>query len=125
MQSTAAGLFLGLTVLTVLFQIGLAIGLPWGKASMGGRFPGKYPPRMRWVALINALVLAFTATVVLAEAGCCFAALRSISGVGIWVVIAFYALGTVLNLITPSKIERIWAPVVFIQTICATLVALA
>jgi hypothetical protein len=29
----------------------------------------------------------------------------------IWVVVAFYFLSTILNILTPSKIEKIWAPV--------------
>lgn len=39
--STAALIFSALTVIVLLFQVGLAIGMPWGRASMGGKFPGK------------------------------------------------------------------------------------
>jgi hypothetical protein len=42
--------------IVVIFQFGFAIGLPWGAASMGGKYPGKYPPKMRIVALVNMLV---------------------------------------------------------------------
>ncbi|MEX2410675.1 MAG: hypothetical protein WD607_04765 [Candidatus Paceibacterota bacterium] len=31
----------------------------WGEASMGGRYPGKYPPKMRIVAVLNMLLLGF------------------------------------------------------------------
>lgn len=48
-----------LNLIVILFQLGLAFGMPWGAASMGGKFPGKYPPKMRLVAIINILLLTF------------------------------------------------------------------
>lgn len=42
----------------------------------------------------------------------------------IWFVVVFSGMGTVLNTITRSKIERIWAPVSAIQLITSTVVAL-
>lgn len=46
-----------------------------------------------------------------------FPELQGISDTGIWVVLGFYALSTVMNTITRSKIERIWAPVALIQAL--------
>lgn len=121
----AAFIFTFTTSIVILFQLALALGAPWGAASMGGKYPGVYPPKMRAVAVINVLILCFTAMIVLSRAGLFFPGFYSISRIGIWVVVAFFIVGTVLNTITPSKVERIWAPVAGIQLATSVLVALS
>ncbi|RFC55648.1 hypothetical protein [Brumimicrobium aurantiacum] len=123
LTSVSAIIFCTLTTIVILFQACLAAGLPWGKASMGGKYPGKYPPKMRFVAVINMLLLAFMGALVLSEANLMFPALKSIAAIGIWVIVAFFVMGTIMNTITPSKIERIWAPVALIQLISSVIVA--
>lgn len=126
MTATAAAIvFTILTGIVIIFQGCLAAGLPWGAASMGGKYPGKYPPKMRVVALINIVILAFLAAIVLSRADVMLPQLRSISNIGIWFVVVFLGIGTVLNTITPSKIERIWAPVALVQLITSLIVALS
>lgn len=122
---TAAIIFSIFSSIVIIFQACLAAGMPWGAASMGGKFPGKYPPKMRVVALVNILVLVLIALIVLVKAEIILLHLFSISKVAIWFVVGFSALGTVLNTITPSKIERIWAPVAAIQLITSLVVALS
>lgn len=56
-ESLAAVIFTVLTELVFIFQGCLALGLPWGKASMGGKYPGEYPPKMKIVAIINMVIL--------------------------------------------------------------------
>lgn len=117
-------LFTALTGIVILFQLGLAAGMPWGAASMGGKYPGKYPPKMRLVAIVNAVILGGMLVIAWVRAGRVFPELQSISSVGIWVMVVFFALGTVMNAITPSKIERIWVPVVLLQLISSLVLAL-
>jgi hypothetical protein len=124
LEPISAIIFTVLTGIVIIFQGCLAAGVPWGEASMGGRYPGKYPPKMRVVAVINMLLLAFIAAVVLSEANLMFPQLSPISSIGIWIVIVFFIIGTIMNTITPSKIERIWAPVALIQLITSFIVAL-
>lgn len=119
-----ATIFTILTILVMLFQLALALRAPWGSASMGGKYPGKYPVKMRIVALVNMLVLGFTAAIILAKADIAYLMLKPIIGVGIWIVVGFFALGTIMNTITRSKIERIWAPVALGQCITSLLIAL-
>ncbi|MCC5815832.1 MAG: hypothetical protein JJT78_13850 [Leptospira sp.] len=95
----------------IIFQICLAVGLPWGSASMGGKFPGVQPPSMRFVAVINALLLVSLGIITGVKTGFLFPKFHSLGEIGIWVVVAFFGLGTFMNSITPSKIERIWAPI--------------
>jgi hypothetical protein len=114
-----------LMAVVILFQFGLTIGLPWGKASMGGKFPGKYPPKMRIVSFLNMIILSFITIIVLAKADIMLSQFKSFSIVAIWFVVAFAAIGAVLNTITPSKIERkIWAPITILQLIASIIVAL-
>jgi hypothetical protein len=122
--SISAIIFTVLTGLVILFQACLAAGLPWGAASMGGKFPGKYPPKMRLVAILNIFILAFIAVIVLSRAGLIFPQMLPFSKSAIWVVVVFFAIGTIMNAITPSKIERIWSPVALVQLITSLIIAL-
>lgn len=123
-ESVSAIVFAVLTGIVIIFQACLAAGAPWGAAAMGGKYPGKYPPKMRVVAMINMLILGFIAALVLSKADVLLPQLKTVSTIGIWVVVAFFVLGTVMNTITPSKIERIWAPVAFLQLIASLIVAI-
>ncbi len=125
LDTLPAIIFTLFTAIVVIFQGGLALGMPWGAASMGGKFPGKYPPRMRVVAVINMLVLSLIAVVVLTRAGVIFPEHMPFATTAIWFVVAFSAVGIVLNTITPSKIERIWAPVAAVQFIMSLIVAVS
>jgi hypothetical protein len=120
-----ASIFGGLSLIVILFQFALALGAPWGAASMGGKFPGVYPPKMRVIALVNALIIFGLTVIVFSRAGMCFPKLFGFSESANWFVVAFTAIGTLLNTITPSKIERIWAPVLFIQFACSLWIALS
>lgn len=121
----SAQIFTILTFIIIVFQAALAAGMPWGAASMGGKFKGKYPPNMRVVAVINMVFLAFLIFVVLSKAGLYFAQYRGFSEYAIWFVVSFSVVGTVLNTITPSKIERIWVPVVLGMLITSVIVAVS
>lgn len=121
--SLFAYLFTILTGIVILFQLCLAVGLPWGAASMGGKYPGKYPPKMRIVPVVNMVVLAFIAIIVLSRAGLMLAGMMSFSKVAIWVVAVFFLASTIMNTITPSKIERVWAPVALIQLVAVVIIA--
>jgi len=125
MVTVSAILFTILTGIVIIFQGCLAAGLPWGEASMGGKFPGKYPPKMRVVAVINIFLLAFFALVVLIRAELLLPQLFQFSRIAIWFIVVYSAIGTVLNTITPSKIERIWAPVAGLQLITSILIAIS
>jgi hypothetical protein len=124
LETASIIIFTSLTAIAIIFQGCLAAGVPWGAASMGGRYPGKYPPKMRGVALLNMLILGFITAMVLSRANVMFPQLNSISRIGIWVIVGFFAIGTIMNTITPSKIERIWAPVTFVQLITSLLIAI-
>ena len=121
----AAIIYTVLMGIVILFQFCLTLGLPWGAASMGGKYPGKYPPRMRIVSFLNMLILSIPVMIVLAKADMILPQLKTVSTWAIWFVVGFSIISAILNIITPSKIERrIWAPLTTIQTISSIIVAL-
>ena len=123
---TAAYIFSALVLVSVLFQLALAGGAPWGEFAMGGRFPGRFPPALRIAALVQAAVLLLLATVVLTRAKVIFPGFYPASAALIWVVVAVSGLSLLMNSMTPSKRERIlWAPVSLFLTICGVAVAVA
>jgi hypothetical protein len=64
---------------------------------MGGRYPGKYPPKMRVIAVINMFILGFIAAIVLSEADLKISQLKPIAVIGVWFVVAFFVVGTIMN----------------------------
>lgn len=117
--------FAALTLVACLFQLALAAGMPWGHLAMGGKFPGRFPPAIRGVAVFQAALLVGLAVIVLARAELVLPQLRPAAGWLIWSVVIFSAVGSLANLATPSKWERIlWAPVTLLMLGCSLWVAL-
>jgi hypothetical protein len=120
---TAALVFAGLTGVVIAFQLALAAGMPWGAYAMGGAFPGVYPPPMRGAAVVQAAILGGVALIVLVRAGIVW---RGRLRWPAWLVTGLLAVGVVLNLITPSGMERlIWGPVSLAMFLCSLRVAAA
>ena len=111
-MTIAVAIFLSLCAIVALFQLALALGAPWGEYTMGGRFPGKLPLKMRVTALMQIVILLVMTLIVLIRSGWVLSQFYSIGKTGIWFVAAFFVLGSIVNILTPSKGERaIWAPV--------------
>jgi hypothetical protein len=124
-MALAATIFGILITVVVLFQLALAAGMPWGHLAMGGRYPGVFPPAMRIAALVQIGVLALLVLIVLTRAQMIFPAWYAVSEKAIWVVVAVSAISLVLNVMTPSKWERIlWSPVALLMTVCSIVIAL-
>ena len=56
-----AYIFVGLTIFITFFQLSLAFGAALGEFTMGGKYPGKLPIKMRVVALVQIVILLFFA----------------------------------------------------------------
>lgn len=112
LQAVAALVFAMTVAGVVAFQLALAAGAPWGAYAMGGAFPGRYPPRLRVAAVLQAVVIALLALVVLSAADVAVPALADGLPWTIWVVVVFSAVAVVLNGISRSAGERrLWVPV--------------
>ena len=120
----AARLYAVLTAGVVAFHLAVAAGAPWGHLTQGGQYTGTLPASRRTVAVISALVMVGTAAIVGSRAGLWLPSWRRHARPGAWVVVAFLALGVVLNTITPSAAERaLWLPVTLAMTVAALVVA--
>lgn len=122
----AAGTAVAMFATVAAFQLALAAGVPWGRASYGGA-PDRLPTRLRAASVVAFVIWVLVALVVLRRAGApVWAPLPDplLPGAG-WVVVALLVPALVLNLITPSRIERaIWAPVSAAALAATTLVNL-
>ncbi|WP_349627041.1 hypothetical protein [Leifsonia sp. C5G2] len=89
-----------------LFQLALVAGAPWGRLAWGGA--DRVLPARRRVASAVAIVLyALFAAVFLAVAGMIASGLPDVVvRVLAWVIVAYLALGTVMNALSRSRPER-------------------
>jgi hypothetical protein len=113
-----AAVSVGLLVVTA-FQVALALGAPWGRASYGGQEP-RLPGRLRIASAVAAVVWPLLLLIVLRRAGAVGWAPVPDAwlAAATWAVAALLLVGVVANAISRSRVERaVWVPV--------TLVALA
>lgn len=113
-------LFLALSTVAILFQLALALGAPWGEYTLGGKFPGKLPSKMRIAALAQIVVLMLFGAIVLARSGLTFRALYPFSRTAIWFVAGFFVLGVLSR--TPPTISSgngrptVWTQLTWVGT---------
>lgn len=112
------------TALVVGFQVALALGAPWGAYAMGGRFPGRFPPAMRAGAVVQAVVLAGLALVVLDAAGLLALGWTAALPWLAWVPVLVSAISAAMNAATRSPMERrLWLPVALVMLPSSIVVA--
>jgi hypothetical protein len=120
----AAVLAVVLVAIVAIFQLALALGAPLGRAAWGGRNEGVLPMRLRIASGLAAIVVyPLIALYVLASADLIDLEWLPTAVTGMWVLNGFFTLGTVANLASRSKIERIWAPVSLVMAVCCAIVA--
>lgn len=123
-STISAYIFCIFTAVIVIFQLALALGAPWGEMAMGGKFPGRFPPKMRVAAIVQIVLLQLVAIIVLVRAELLFGEYYEISRSAVWFVVALFVVSSIMNIITPSKKERMmWAPIAIILLICSLIVA--
>ncbi len=111
--------YLLLILFTILFQVGLVLGKPWGEWTMGGYHAGILPKKLRLGAFVSALLLLFLGLVVIDQ--------TSFLGVSLnlpnflkWIVVGFNFLAVIANSATKSKKERnLWLPITIIMLACS------
>jgi hypothetical protein len=106
-MTLSVAIFLFLTAIVILFQLALALSAPWGEYTLGGKFTGKLPPKLRIANLAQIAVLLFFGAIVLSRSELAFSSFYSFSNVAIWFVAGFFVLGSIANLATPSRGERL------------------
>lgn len=107
-----------------LFQLALALGMPWGEWAWGGAYAGALPNTMRWASGASAILVCTFAAIVLIRAGVVASAWQPLARKLIWGVVAYCAVGVVANALTPSSLERmLWLPVTLVLLASSVAVA--
>jgi hypothetical protein len=121
----SAALAVVLVAVVAVFQLALALGAPLGKAAWGGRSEGVLPTRLRIASGLAAIVIyPLIALYVLASADLIDLEWLPTAATGMWVLTGFFTLGTLANLASRSKVERVWAPVSLAIAVCCSIVAI-
>lgn len=121
----AAIVYLALTVVSVGFQLALALGKPWGELAMGGRYPGRLPPLLRVMAVVQGVILSLLALIVLSKAGLVLPEATADSPNVAFIPVVVMGFSAWLNINTRSVRERkLWAPITVAMLVCALVVAL-
>jgi hypothetical protein len=124
-METAAIIAVVLLASLMVFQVALAAGAPLGAAAWGGRHAGVLPASLRIASGVAAVVL-YPAIILLVLVSSGLVATDWLPGAGttaMWLVTAFFAIGTLANLASRSRTERFWAPVSLALAICCAIVA--
>jgi hypothetical protein len=110
----------------VAFQLALALGAPYGAAAWGGRSPGVLPQGLRIASAVVGLVMypAIAATVLAAGGVIDDGWLPIDPTIAMWALAAFFGLGAVVNAVSRSAPERVWAPVSAVLAVCCVIIAL-
>jgi cytochrome bd-type quinol oxidase subunit 2 len=125
LTTIAALVFAVCAAAVVAFQLALALGAPWGRYAMGGAVQGRFPPPMRIAAVVQGVLIALLAVVVLSAAGLMLPDLAASLPWLVWVAVVVSALAVVLNAISRSAGERrIWVPVASVLLVSSLVVAL-
>jgi hypothetical protein len=121
-MSLAAIFAVVLIGIVIVFQILLALGVPWGAAAWGGKHAGVLPLGLRLASAVSAVLLGVMAWLVM-QKGARREDDPSWLDPVLWVIASYFLLGAIVNLISRSKVERIWAPVALGTAIAVALVA--
>lgn len=122
----AATVAVALLVGVAAFQVALALGAPWGRASYGGQ-ERVLPTRLRVTSAVAAVAWPLVALVVARRAGApAWAPLPDVwLPAATWAVAGLLAISVVMNALSRSRVERaIWVPVVAVACASVAVVAL-
>jgi hypothetical protein len=104
----AAGLAAGGFLLVAVFQISLALGVPWGRGAWGGVHGDVLPARLRIASAVSVGVLVVAALVVLGRVGYLenTAIPYGVFRWGTWALVAAMTLSALANFASSSRWER-------------------
>ncbi|MER3388578.1 MAG: hypothetical protein RJQ01_00970 [Microcella sp.] len=107
-----------------VFQLALVAGAPLGRFAWGGQYR-VLPAGKRVGSVVSVVLYALFTVVVLQRAGLVDALPTIFVDIGIWVLVAYFALGIIMNGASRSRPERYtMAPLTLVLAVLALLVAL-
>jgi len=121
---TAAYAYATLTLFTIGFHCGLAMGAPWGRFTLGGKYVGALPPAARTIPVVSIIVLGICACIVLIRAHMMMPEHFVVSETAIWIPALLMSIGLFMNAFSKSRPERrLWVPVILVMLVSAIIVA--
>ncbi len=125
LQQFAAWVAAAVFALMAVFQLLLAIGVPWGRLAWGGEY-SSLPAKFRFASFLSALLFAFGIAAVLDRAHIeNFFDRPDIIAIVVWAYAGLFALSTIGNLLSRSTAEkRVMTPVAIILVITCVAVAI-
>jgi hypothetical protein len=103
-----------------VFQMALVVGAPLGHLAWGGRHR-VLPSRLRIGSAVSTALYAVFAVVIWAAVS----RSSAVGEIGIWVLTAFFAVGVLMNAVSPSRPERLlMTPVALVLALCCLAIAL-
>jgi hypothetical protein len=121
----AAWIFAGLLVPLAVLQVLVASGRPYGRLVWGGQHQ-VLPRSLRVGSAVSPLLYAGFAALLLSRSGVLPGGETGPVVVGTWVLVAYLAVGVVVNGISRSRPERfVMTPLTLVLAGCALVVAIA
>ena len=107
------------------FQLAIALGAPFGRASWGGSHTAELPIELRVASGVAVGVYVFAALVILGRGGVAISPLSgAVAQSGAWIIVVLTAVGSLMNFASPSDWERfLWGPFALVLTVLCFVVA--
>ena len=108
-----------------IFQVALIAGAPLGKYAWGGAHT-VLPARLRVGSVISIILYMLFAVIILSKVEVISGLINPvIADVGMWILVAYFTLGVLMNAISRSKPERnLMTPIALLLAVASTFIAL-
>lgn len=104
-------------IVVAIFQFLLALGLPFGEAAWGGQQGKVLPPKYRIGSGVSVIFLLFAAIVVLSKTETLDLFSETFENFFMWLLVIYFAAATVVNALSRSMREKLWAPFIAVMLI--------
>ena len=113
-----------LLLIVAIMEVLLVLGLPLGEFTMGGRYK-VLPPALRVAAASSIVLQLFGAAMILQGGGIMVMWFpNNVTKIICFVFAGFFAVNTIMNLISPSKKEKFFmTPLAAVEAVCFALTA--
>lgn len=113
-----------LLLIVAIMEVLLVLGLPLGEFTMGGRYK-VLPPALRVAAVSSIVLQLFGAAMILQGGGIMVMWFpNNVTKIICFVFAGFFAVNTIMNLISPSKKEKyVMTPLAAVEAVCFAITA--